>query len=348
MTKTLTRPLTAILGGALLALGGCATNGEVEGSGGVSGTGGAGMPGTGGGSGGVTVVGGSGGAGTVPTMSTTSGCPMFSADDLWNKDVSGASVDAAATTKLQALVGAVKIHPDFGSDFGIPINIVPQSQATVPITFDAYPTESDPGPYPLPDLKGVVLEGTSDPTKCDGDCHLLTVQKGTCQLYEGYACHYATGWHCGNGAHWDLTKNSYGQRKAGWTSADAAGLPIYAGLARYEEAKAGAINHAIRFTLKCTSASYIMPATHQAVPGGCTGNTNAPPMGLRVRLKADFDDSKLRPQAKLFVQAFKKYGMILADNGSNFFFQSETNPGWTDEVNDLKLIPASAFEVVAP
>ena len=168
-------------------------------------------------------------------------------------------------------------------------------------------------------------------------------------VYEGYACHYANGWVCGNGAKWDLKKKSYGQRKTGWTSADAAGLSIYAGLARYEEVKAGAITHAIRFTLKCTRDSFIEPATHQAVPGGCAASAdNAPPMGLRVRLKADFDISTYAAEAQVFLKAFKKYGMILADNGSNFFFQSEDSPDWSDGINDLKKVPASAFEAVMP
>ena len=334
--------------------GGGGSGGEASGSGsGGAATGGAPMVDAGHGSGGLSggaggaIVTGSGGGGVVPPSS--SGCPLFTPDDLWNKDVLASAVDAAWTTKLQASVGAVKIHPDFGAGFGIPINIVPDNAAPVPVTFDAYASESDPGPYPFPAVSAVHLEGTTNPSTCDGDCHLLTVQKGTCMLYEGYACHYASGWHCDNGAKWDLKKNSYGQRKSGWTSADAAGLPIYAGLARYEEVKAGAINHALRFTVKCTRGSFVMPATHEAVPSGCSAtDPNSPPMGLRVRLKANYDDSKLRGSAKVFAQAFKKYGMILADNGSNFFFQSEDSPNWGDEINDLKTIPASAFEVVAP
>jgi len=126
--------------------------------------------------------------------------------------------------------------------FGIPINVVPASQAKVPIVFDQYEDESDPGPYPFPGPTSIRVEGTDDPTSCDGDCHVIVVQQGTCQVYEGYACHYAsTGWICGNGAHWDLTRNSQGQRPDGWTSVDAAGLSIYAGLARYEEVKSGAV-----------------------------------------------------------------------------------------------------------
>jgi len=141
-----------------------------------------------------------------------------------------------------------------------------------------------------------------------------------------------------------LKKKSLGQRPAGWTSADAAGLSVYAGLARQEEVAAGEITHAIRFTLKCSAPSYISPATHAA--GNCAGNANAPPMGLRVRMKASYDGSALSSEAQVFVRAFKKHGMILADNGSNFYFQSEDSPSWSDGIEDLKKIPASAFEVV--
>ena len=195
------------------------------------------------------------------------------------------------------------------------------------------------------------LEGTDNPTQCSDDCHLLAVQMGTCQLYEGYACHYASsGWVCGNGAHWDLTKKSTGQRQNGWTSADAGGLPIYAGLARYEEVKAGGINHAIRFTLPCTSDQAVLPATHAA--GHCSkAGKSGPPMGTRVRLKAAFDISGFSPEVQVFLRAFKKYGLILADNGgssSTFYFQSEDSPSWPDTINDLKNVPVSAFEAVGP
>jgi hypothetical protein len=332
-------------GGATATGGRSGTGGRI-GSGGTgtatggtgTGTGGAGTPGSG----------GAGGAGGV--ILAGSGCPLFTADDAWNADVSAKAVDAAATTRLMALVGNVQIHPDFGAGFGIPINVVPETQTALPITFDAYPEESDPGPYPFPAMSVARVEGTTDPTDCDGDCHLLAVQRGTCMLYEGYTCRWVSGgWRCGNGAKWDLKRKSYGQRMSGWTSADAAGLPIYAGLARREEVLAGEITHAIRFTVKCTAPMYIAPATHQAVPGGCAGNTNAPPMGLRVRLKASFDVSSYNATAQVFLRAFKKYGMILADNGSNFYFQSEDSPAWDDdEINDLKRVPANAFEVVGP
>ena len=251
-------------------------------------------------------------------MIGSSGCPLFTPDDAWNVDISGAAVDATQTSVVAAAVGTIKIHPDFGPGFGIPFNVVPSSQKAVPVTFDTYADESDPGPYPLPDPSVARVEGTDDPHSCDGDCHFLAVQMGTCMLYQGYACHYdnAKGWICSNGAKWDLKKKSYGQRPEGWTSVDAAGLPVYAGLARYEELTAGEIPHALRFTMSKTAAKHIAPATHDA-----GSDTTAPPMGLRVRLKASYDASALAPEAQVFVRAMKEYGMILADNGSNFYFQ---------------------------
>jgi len=287
---------------------------------------------------------GSGGHGGSTLVVGSSGCPLFTADDAWNVDISGAAVNAAQTAIIAAAVGTtLKIHPDFGVGFGIPFNVVPASQPAVPVMFDQYADESDPGPYPFPDVSVARVEGTDDPRTCDGDCHLLAVQMGTCLLYEGYACHYDTsrGWICGNGAKWDLKRKSYGQRPEGWTSVDAAGLPIYAGLARYEEVMAGEITHALRFTMSRTANAHIPPATHDA-----GSNASAPPMGLRVRLKASYDASGLAAEAQVFARAMKKYGMILADNGSNFYFQSEDNPNWSDGINDLKMIPASAFEAI--
>jgi hypothetical protein len=305
--------------------------------------GGSGGGGGAGGSGGGIGPGGQGGGGTMPLAS--SGCPLFTSDDAWNADVSAAPVDASWTSKLATLVGAAMIHPDFGPGFGIPFNVVPASQPALPVTFDGYADESDPGPYPFPDVSVARVEGTDDPRSCDGDCHLLAIQQGSCMLYEGYACHYASGWVCSNGAVWNLKKKSYGQRPEGWTSVDAAGLPVYAGLARYEEFVAGEITHAIRFTVKCSTASHIPPATHHAATGSCDPSI-APPMGLRVRMKASYDITGFSADVQVFLRAFKKYGMILADNGSNFFFQSEDNPNWPDSINDLKQVPASAFEVV--
>jgi hypothetical protein len=268
--------------------------------------------------------------------------------------VETAASSAEWTAHLRTLVGAKNLHPDYGNSgnahYGIPINRVPSSQPKVAIQFDDYPDESDPGPYPLPTADQAHIEGGT-PTACDGDCHLIVVQEGTCRLYEGYACHYASdGWHCANGASWDLSRKSEGQRPVGFTSADAAGLAIAPGLVRYDEAHAAEIRHAIRFTLHCTRANYVDPATHLAVPSGCSAqDPDAPPMGLRVRLKASYDISKLTGAAKTVARAMQRYGMILADNGSDFYFQGEEDTRWTAaDVEPLKGIPSDAFEALEP
>jgi hypothetical protein len=276
---------------------------------------------------------------------------VFTGADDWNTDISGATADATWTANVLALAGDIHLHPDFGNYqtdvYGIPINVVPQNQPMVPVTFDWYADESDPGPYPIPDPAQVKIEGGT-PDSCGGDCHLLVVQQGTCMLYEGYACQYQNGWHCGNGAKWDLTKLSYGQRTMGWTSADAAGLPIMPGLIRYDEVAAGEIRHAIRFTMSCSQDKYVKPATHFAVPSSCSNSPQDPPMGLRVRLKQSFDISSFNQTAKVILTAMKKYGLILADNGSNFYFQGDTNPGWNDDLDALKQVPVSEFEAIVP
>ena len=276
------------------------------------------------------------------------GCNVFTADDDWNIDISGLTADAALTAQVQSFVGNVNIHPDYGggSDpYGIPINVVPEAQPMVAISFDQYADESDPSPYPFPGPDTAKIEGGT-PTSCSGDCHVLVVHEGACMLYEGYACQYQTdGWHCGNGAKWDLSKLSYGQRPEGWTSADAAGLPIMPGLVRYDEVAGGELPHAIRFTMRCTLDSAVRPATHVAGSASC-GSGLA--MGSRVRLKADYDISTFPERAQVVARAMKKHGMILADNGSNFYFTGEANTNWTDDedISPLKAIPASAFEVV--
>lgn len=358
--------LTCALG-LVLPLVGCSSSSDDDnaGSGGTNAAGGSGSTNGGHQSGGGTSSTSAGTSSTGAGTSSTSGgsgtampgnpgevgaCKMFPADDPWNLDVSAVATDTAWTAKLQKLVGAAKIHPDYGVDgtdlYGIPLNVVPENQKLEPVTFDWYPEESDPGPYPFPGPDNVIIEGNS-PRACDGDCHLLVVQQGACMLFEGYACEYQTdGWHCGNGAKWDLTKLSYGQRTEGWTSADAAGLPIAPGVLRYDEVRAGEVTHAIRFTLNCTADKYVEPATHQAVPDGCTPS-NGLPMGARVRLKADYDISKLSESAQVVLRGMKKYGLILADNGSNMYFQGQANPGWTeDDIEPLKTVPGSAFEVV--
>jgi hypothetical protein len=293
---------------------------------------------------------GSGSMGVPGKPGEVGGCKMFPADDAWNLDISGMDIDEAWTKKVRDLVGAAKLHPDYGVDgadlYGIPLNVVPQTQPLTPVAFDWYPEESDPGPYPFPGPAEVIIEG-NNPSSCDGDCHLLVVQQGTCMLYEGYACEHTGGvWHCGNGAKWDLNKVGYGQRPDGWTSADAAGLAIAPGVLRYDEVRAGEVSHALRFTLDCTSNKYVSPASHYAVPDGCNA-ADGPPMGTRVRLKADFNLDGFTQSARTVLRGMQKYGMILADNGSNFYFQGQAHPGWTEEdIEPLKDVPASAFEVV--
>jgi len=342
-------------GASVSAVGGQSSGGT--GSGAVSGgtsaggaTGRAGMSAAGGSGGSAT-----GSGGTPGKPGTVGGCSVFTADDDWNKDISSATVDATWTMHVQTVLSSgLHLHPDYGNSgtehYGIPINVVPQSQPAVKVTFDDYPDESDPGPYPFPDPGTAKIEGGT-PMDCSGDCHFLTVQSGTCMLYEGYGCSYSSGWHCANGAKWDLTKKSYGQRPKGWTSADAAGLAIMPGLVRLDEVRAGAITHAIRFTMDCSRPNFVAPATHQAVPGSCDpNNPNSPPMGLRVRLnKTKFDISKLSASAQVVAKAMQTYGLILADNGSDFYFQGEDNPGWTEQdVEPLKTIPTAAFEVITP
>jgi hypothetical protein len=278
------------------------------------------------------------------------GCKLFPADDAWNLDVSGVPVDPTWTKKVHDLVGDANIHPDYGVDgadlYGIPVNVVPPGQPLVPVSFEWYPEESDAGPYPFPSPGNVLIEGNS-PESCDGDCHLLVVQQGTCMLYEGYACEHSGGvWRCGNGAKWDLNKVGYKQRPDGFTSADAAGLAIAPGLLRFDEVRTGEVTHALRFTLDCTADKYVNPASHYAVPTGCNP-ADGPPMGTRVRLKSDFDISGFSRSAQTVLRGMKKYGMILADNGSSFYFQGQAHPGWTEEdIAPLKDVPASAFEVL--
>lgn len=322
---------------------------------GGAGAGGASSGGTassGGGSAGGAATGGTSGGSQLPTVGA---CTVFTADDAWNRDVSADPVDATWTTVLFANATLKVLHPDFGSGFGIPFNVVPQSEPLLPISFD-YSAESDPGPYPFPGDTAKIEGGT--PTSCSGDCHVIALQQGMCLLYEGYGCLYSAtsvSWHCGSGAKFDLTKNSYGQRPAGWTSADAAGLAILPGLAKYSEVAAGAVNHAIRFTMHCTQDGYVAPASHQAVPNACPAISQAqleadyPPMGLRVRLKSTFDVSTLTPQARIVATAMQKYGMILADNGSDYYFQGDDDPSWDDaDLGALKAISGDQLEVLVP
>jgi hypothetical protein len=268
-------------------------------------------------------------------------CPLFPADNWWNKDISGEPVDANSDNYINFILQSRKnLHPDFGSNinYGIPYVVVPSDQPSVPITFTAYGDESDPGPYPIP--PNAPIEGGAS---SNGDRHVLVVREGECKLYELYRAFYnGKGWNADSGAIWDLRSNKL--RPAGWTSADAAGLPILAGLVRYEEVSAGKINHALRFTVQTTQRATILPATHWA---SSNRDANAPPMGLRLRLKASYDINKFTGQSRVVLEALKRYGMIVADNGSSWFITGASDSRWNDnDLNQLKGVPGSAFEVV--
>jgi hypothetical protein len=263
------------------------------------------------------------------------GCAIFPADNAWNMRVDGLPLRANSAQTIARLGG--NLHPDFGTEFGIPFAVVPANQPLVPIEFlDDGAAESDPGPYPFP--PDAPIEGGGV-----GDAHVLVLQQGSCQLYElGNAARQGAGWVGTWGAKFDLNSNAL--RPLGWTSADAAGLPILPGLVRYDEVANGVVNHAIRVTFSQTQRGFILPATHFA---SSRTDPDLPPMGLRLRLRADYDLSGLHGQSLIIATAMKRYGFIVADNGSNWFFQGDPNQSWDDEdLNQLKHIPGSAFEVV--
>jgi hypothetical protein len=266
------------------------------------------------------------------------GCPVFPADNAWNQDVSGLPVSPASATYIASISsgGDAFLHPDFGADptYGIPFVVVPASQPAVPITFVEYGDESDPGPYPIP---------AGAPVESGSDHHVLVLQQGACKLYELYHGAYTgPGWNAGSGAVWDLRSNAL--RTLGWTSADAAGLPILPGLARYDEVASGTISHALRFTVAQSQSGYILPATHAA---GSTSDPSFPPMGLRLRLRAGYDISGFTGHSRVILEALRRYGMIVADNGTSWYISGATDPRWNDDdLNQLKGVPGSAFEVV--
>jgi hypothetical protein len=266
-------------------------------------------------------------------------CSAFPAGNIWNTDVSGMPVhsQSAAWLASTGATGGRLLHPDFGGPpYGIPFNVVDNTHATTNFTFQ-YASESDPGPYPYgSDL--LVEQGS--------DAHLLSINKNTCKLYETFATNYNGPSTAGSGAIFDLGSNQL--RPNTWTSADAAGLPIFPGLVRLDEVQAGLIGHAIRFTVQNSDKSYLWPARHQA---GSANNPNLPPMGARFRLKASYDISGFGHEAQVVLTAFKHYGLIVADNGSDWFFTGTEDAGWNlgpypKMISDLKLVPASQFEAV--
>ncbi|HLY64155.1 MAG TPA: hypothetical protein VKU60_01375 [Chloroflexota bacterium] len=266
-------------------------------------------------------------------------CSVFPASNVWNADVSALPVHPQSAGWLaSANAGTKRLHPDFGGPpYGMPWIAVDNSHPVTSLAFD-YADESDPGPYPFD--PNTPIEGGQT---ASGDRHALMLNRDTCKLYELYDANWSGGAPtAGSGAIFDLTSNVL--RPATWTSADAAGLPIFPGLVRYDELQAGAITHAIRFTVQRTDKSFIWPARHQA---GDRHDPNLPPMGARFRLKSGFDASAYSPQARIVITALQRYGLILADNGSDWFFQGTADPRWTDTLLDqLKRIPASQFEAV--
>jgi hypothetical protein len=277
-----------------------------------------------------------------PTVPVVGGCAIFPPNNPWNTDISSYPLDRRSAKYIAALPG--NLHPDFGRDphYGIPFNIVPSTQKKVPVHFH-YKSQSNPGPYPIP--PNAQIEGGRHAT---GDRHVLVLQQGVCKLYEmydAYPIHHGQSWRAGSGAIFKLDTNKL--RPNGWTSADAAGLPIIPALVKCAEVKAGTIEHALRVTFNQTQAGYIHPATHYASDSRAK---DLPPMGLRIRMKASYDISGIHGQAYVIAVAMKTYGMFVADNGSNWYFQGEggrASSCWNDnDLDQLKNIPNTAFEVV--
>ncbi|HEX5013579.1 MAG TPA: hypothetical protein VFV72_05395 [Candidatus Limnocylindrales bacterium] len=278
----------------------------------------------------------------VPTTGTRAafllGCPVLPATNVWNRRVDSLPVRADSATLISRMGLANHLHPDFGSyaGYGIPVNVVSAATPLTTVSF-TWPSESDAGPYPIP--ASPKIEGNGAP----GDRHILMLDTKACRLWELFAASKGTkGWSAGSGAIYDLRSNAL--RPDGWTSADAAGLPIYPGLARYDDVAAGVIAHALRFTVPETRNRHIYPARHHA--SSLTG-ASYPPMGLRLRLKSNVDISGFGPQSRVILRALKRYGMILADNGSAYYITGAPDPRWNDDdLHDLHQINGSMFEVV--
>ncbi len=268
---------------------------------------------------------------------------VFPEDNPWNQDISRQPVDPASDRIIASIGADGNLHPDFGTVYqgapsGIPYVVVPGSQPKVPVKFE-YADESDPGPYPIPPDPPV--EGGPNG---QGDRHVLIVDRDNWKLYElFYTFKKPDGWHAGSGAVFDLKSNAL--RPAGWTSADAAGLPIFPGLVRYDEvAERGEIRHALRFTVRKSRRAYVHPARHWASPHT---DPDLPPMGMRVRLKADYDVSRFPKEVQVILRALKTYGMFVADNGGNWFISGAPDPRWNDDaLSAIKRVRGRDLEVV--
>jgi hypothetical protein len=281
-------------------------------------------------------------------LTSLNGFVPFPANNLWNTDISLAPVDPNSANLINFVGPSATVHADFGSGLyngqymGIPYQVVSAVELNVSVKLGAYADEDDPGPMPIP--PNALIEGYPRPG--DGDRHVLVLEKDGCWLYElGNARHVGARvktWTADAAAVWDMTINE--QRPYTWTSVDAAGLPIFPGLARYDEVAAGAINHALRFTVPRTRRAFTAPATHWA---SSLTDPSAPPMGMRLRLKASFDISGFSAQNQVILRAMKKYGLILADNGSAIYVSGAPDSRWNnDDLHRLGSIKASDFEVV--
>jgi hypothetical protein len=282
---------------------------------------------------------------TVGQLTSLNGFVPFPGDNLWNTDISALPVDPNSANIINFIGSTVTLHPDFGAGqiknqtIGIPYQIVAGTQAKVNVTLGLYADESDPGPEPI--AANALIEGYPKPG--NGDRHVLVLDKDGCWLYELFNASVKNGkWSADQASIWDMTIDD--QRPYTWTSADAAGLPVFVGLARYDEVAAGTINHALRFTVPTSQRAFVLPATHWA---STNTSTSAPPMGTRLRLKASFDISGFPADDQVILTALKKYGMILADNGSAIFISGAPDDRWNNtNLNLLKSITASNFEVV--
>jgi len=269
----------------------------------------------------------------------------FPADNLWNQNIANAAVDPNSDAIINFIGSSTPLHPDFGaglyqgSSMGIPYMVV-SGAAFQTIHFTAYGSESDPGPMPIP--TNALIEGFPNPG--NGDRHVLVLDRDNCWLYELYHAYPRKdgNWNADSAAVWDLLNDE--QRPYTWTSADAAGLPVFPGLARYDEVARGKIQHALRFTLQDSQAAFTPPASHWAAN---STNSLAAPMGMRLRLKSSFDISSFPPQAKIILAALQQYGMIMADNGSSMYLTGDPDNRWNnDDLHSLQSVPASAFEVL--
>jgi hypothetical protein len=271
-------------------------------------------------------------------------CPVFPKSNPWNQRVDRLPVAANSDAVVRSIGLDETLHADFGSGLweggpiGIPITVVTRGQRKVRVAFD-YADESDRGPYPIP--RNVKIEGGR---QSDGDRHALILDRSACRLYELFALYPTArgGWRAGSGAIWNLRTNRL--RPAGWTSADAAGLSILPGLARYDEVARGRIDHALRFTVRRSRRAYVYPARHFASDAT---DPDLPPMGLRLRLKANYPTAGFPRQARIVLEALKRYGMLVADNGADWYITGAPDPRWSnDQLHTLHRVPGSAFEVV--